>query len=136
MENKLIWKEEIEDGKVKLLIVNDEDIKIDFENGKSIEFSGYHGQNCCEHVYADFSIVNYYKDAFKDKKIKSIEVKGVIDMGFLLCFNVGYEENIKIFIPCYNSQNSYYSDDLALVIKHNGMKVEIDISEMVEDLIN
>lgn len=47
-------------------------------------------------------------------------------MGFNMISKIGE----KFFIPCYNSQNGYYSGNLELIL----MKEEImDISEFVKD---
>ena len=39
----------------------------------------------------------------------------------------------KFFIPCYNSQNGYYSSELELILKRGKAKEVMDISEFVED---
>ena len=75
---------------------------------------GNHDQDCCEHVYADWS-------ALKDEA-------GLMDTDFS---NLGIErrENRKnrtgiricgsgrkFFVPCYNEQNGYYNDRLDIVL--------------------
>jgi hypothetical protein len=103
---------------------------------RKIEFSTYHDSDCCEHVYGDFSVSSFYKDKIVGKAIKAITVKSVADMGFLISFEIGYSDDTKIFIPCYNYQNGYYSDSLSLVIKDMGVETKIDISDAVEDHID
>lgn len=95
----------------------------------------YHDQDCCESVYGDFEQAKYIIEKVKDKKIINIVIKGIEDMGFLIIFEKEYDENVKVFIPCYNSQNGYYSSDLKLVIQNNLVKSEVDISNFVEQNI-
>jgi hypothetical protein len=85
-----------------------------FTNGKKIYFE--HEQDCCENVYCDFN-------ALKDMDIMNVEfddikIEPVKDSGFRLN---GY------FIPCYNEQNGYYSDDLTLVVDNGYEKKMIDL---------
>jgi hypothetical protein len=49
----------------------------------------------------------------------------------------GQKGDVKIFIPCYNYQNGYYSSNLSVVITQGGTtKTEVDISDCVEDHID
>ena len=96
-----------------------------FDNGTTVVDE--HRQDCCESVYADW-------DQLKDTDVLSHDfqedliIEGVEDSGFRL---EGY------FIPCYNEQNGYYSDELEILIKKPGNKTKtIDISDFVEDKIN
>lgn len=106
---------------MKILKITSE--QIEFDDGTTI--THHHEQDCCESVYADFESL---KDQdIKEKDFKEIKIEGVKGSGFRLN---GY------FIPCYNEQNGYYSDDLELVIKHpNGDRTIKDITEFVEDKI-
>lgn len=64
----------------------------------------YHSQSCCEQVYADFSVLDdtaFYKDNF-DKVV----LEGC-DGGFRVN---GY------FVPCYDIQNGYYSNNLKILL--------------------
>lgn len=94
-----------------------------FDNGTMIE--AYHDQDCCEHVYADFA-------ALKDTPAMSfdfqeLKIEGVPDKGFRLN---------EFFVPCYNEQNGYYSDELKLIIiSPNSPTVEINLAGFVEDKI-
>lgn len=102
---------------------------------KTISIHAYHQNDCCEHVYADFSIISFYQEELEEMKTSGLYIKAVKDMGFLLCFRRPGLSDIKIFIPCYNEQNGYYSDDLELQIEDSGVMTKIDISECVEDII-
>lgn len=133
--NKILWSKDYERSKITDLAVKDESVTITFEDG-TITFSTYHNQDCCEIVYGDFSIVQYHKEKLVGNSITKIEVKAIEDMGFLLCFTTYYYSTEKIFIPCYNNQNGYYSDELVLLIEDRGVKTEVDISDYVEDNIN
>jgi hypothetical protein len=122
---------------MKIVKINSEDIA--FDNG--FEIMGYHEQDCCESVYADFSILKDYNLSTVTGKtidIKDIEfvediekyIEKVEDAGFNIISKIGE----KFFVPCYNSQNGYYSSDLSLIIrKNNNAKVEINISDCVKD---
>lgn len=99
-----------------------------FDNGTVV--SGLHEQDCCESVWASFKNlvgqpgVDYHD--FPDAIESVVEV--VPEFGFRLD---------KYFIPCYNSQNGYYSSDLSLVItKPDNVKTTIDVSKGVQDFID
>jgi hypothetical protein len=90
-----------------------------------IYIDAIHHQSCCEDVYADFSALedtdfqqqmNKIKPTF-EQVVSSIEK---LDYGFRV---MGY------FIPCYNIQNGYYSNNLELQITENNKKFELDISD-------
>lgn len=132
--NKEIYKLDIS-GKVEEFESDEEFLKIKIA-GETIIFETNHDQDCCEHVYGDYSNVKYYKERIIDKDIKDIVIKSVSEMGFMICFNEQYGVGVKIFIPCYNSQNGYYSSNLDLVIKRGDVKTTIDISNNVEDKID
>jgi hypothetical protein len=104
-------------------LIEIEEDKLVFYDGTTIE--AFHSQDCCEHVYADFKQLED-TDVF-DHDFKDLSIEGVKDSGFRL---EGY------FIPCYNEQNGYYSDDLKLVIKQNGKDTDVDITDFVEDRID
>lgn len=105
--------------KVTILKINDESIEL--SNG--MEIASHHDQDCCEHVYADFSLIELSDK--KDIEFSEILIKKVDGLGFL--FN-------GILINCYNSQNGYYSSDLELICIKDGKKVfAMDISRCCED---
>lgn len=127
MENIELYKKEINGGEITNIQILDEELVVEYEEGKlSIKY--YHGQDCCENVYADFSVLKYHLEDIKGKNFGDLVIKGVIDMGFLLCL-----ADQKVFIPCYNSQNGYYSSDLELQIITGEVATRIDISKFVED---
>lgn len=99
--------------------------EIVFSNG--MVWTDYHEQDCCESVYADFGAVKSL--LFAKSEFTKITIEGVKDVGI----RIGYSEddfecNYDI-IPCYNSQNGYYSNDLDLVIKSAEYNLVIDITE-------
>lgn len=119
-------------------IIEIKEDKIIFDNGYELE--SYHEQDCCEHVYADFEILKDYNVSTKTGKtinIKDIDfeehleylIQGIENEGFNMISKI--EE--KFFIPCYNSQNGYYSSELELILKRGKVKEVMDISEFVED---
>jgi len=135
MENKTLWSEKFEKKRIDLVTVEDEAVTLSFGSDGKIKFSTHHDQDCCEHVYGDFSVIKYYKEQLEGKSLREIEVKSVQDMGFLLSFQFGYREYAKILIPCYNYQNGYYSSNLYLTIKKQELEIKLDIGGCVEDHI-
>jgi len=113
-----------------------EEIIIVLEDEKEIKISAYHSQDCCENVYAEFNVIKYQKEDIIGKEYKELVIKSVDELGFILCFYRDWEESEKVFIPCYNEQNGYYSSELELIINYDGVKTKIDITEYVEDHIN
>ena len=136
MKNKTIETIELKkESKVKFEFLNDGDgVKIIFDEDVII-LNGEHNQDCCEHVYADFKTLKDYLPQLKEI-YKKLIIKGVPEMGIMLCFEPDYGHTEKVFIPCYNDQNGYYSSDLELVIKHNDLSKKVDISEYKEDNID
>ncbi len=132
--NKQIYKKELNKIITKLDLTGDTVI-IKFSDSEKILLRSYHEQDCCEKVYADFSILKYHIKSIEGKKIKEFIIKGVKDIGFLLCFKIEDSHTEKIFIPCYNIQNGYYSDDLYLEIVDKKQTSKINIREFTEDNI-
>ena len=121
---------------MKIKEINEE--KIVFDNGYELEY--YHEQDCCEHVYADFEVLKDYNVSTKTGKtinIKDIDFKetlvGLIDGIKEQGFNMISKIEEKFFIPCYNSQNGYYSSNLRLILNKEKGKEIMDISDCVED---
>jgi len=133
MENKELYRLDISEKKINILGVLEEGIKIDFDGEESIEIYTKHESDCCENAWGDFDIMKYYEEKIKGKTFDTLIIKGVEDMGFLLCFEKKYGDKIKVFIPCYSSNNGYYSDNLSLIIKRGEIKTEIDIRNLHED---
>ncbi len=86
-----------------------------------------HDQDCCESVYGDFGNFKYQKDDILKSKSTEIIINGVESLGFLVSFG-GYPL-IKVLVPCYNSQNGYYSDELLLSIKDGEKEVILDLKD-------
>lgn len=125
---------------VKLKIVKIKYSEIVFNNGYKLEY--HHERDCCEEVYADFSILETYNVSTKTGKNISIYdidfcenlkdlIEGKKDCGFNLISKIGE----KFFVPCYNEQNGYYSDKLELILHKNNETEKIDITDFVEDKI-
>lgn len=136
--NKELFKKDMGGAEIASVECKSESaiINLGVLNGGTLEISSYHQQDCCESVYADMSVLKYHQESLKGKELQQISIKGVESMGFLLCLYFGYDDNEKIFIPCYNSQNGYYSDNLELVIKHEGVETKIDLQGFIEANIN
>ena len=64
----------------------------------------YHSQDCCEHVYADFSNLD---SGILKHKFENIHLERTNE-GFR------FGDTRKYFVPCYNEQNGYYSDNLKI----------------------
>ena len=82
---------------------------ITLADGTTIDFC--HEQDCCETVYADLSALN--DTGFEtDMSIcwETLKIEVVKDYGFRLN---GYG------IPCYNSQNGYYSSNILVTVSKN-----------------
>lgn len=116
-----------------------EEDKIVFDDDSELRY--YHDQDCCEHVYADFMYIKDYNCLGKNKNETVFElefdlsnlkskIEIVKDEGICLLD----KNNNKIFIPCYDVQNGYYSSELELkyYIKENEKHKfysKLDISE-------
>ena len=115
--------------------------KIIFDNGYILEY--YHDQDCCEYVYADFDILETYNVSIKtgkNIKIKEIDfreklselIEGIEGMGFNIISKIGE----KFFLPCYNKQNGYYSNELELILYKQGNKETLNITDFVKDILD
>ena len=129
--NKTLETIEIEPSKLKDINVDGDGVTLTFDNDVVV-LESYHDQDCCEHVYADFSIMDLYIKQLK-AEYKKIVIKGVEGIGILVCFQEEYGSTEKVLVPCYNSQNGYYSDDLTLSITHKEITKKIDITDYKED---
>ena len=93
---------------------------ITLADGTRIEF--YHDQDCCESVYADLSAL---KDTGFETDMsicwETLKIEVVRDYGFRLN---GYG------IPCYNSQNGYYSSNIQVsIIKNFDVDYDMGIAD-------
>ncbi len=136
--NKELYNLKLNNKKITDIVGSEENyVEFVFEDGEKLRLEGLHDQDCCENVYADFSVLKYYSEAIKEGDFSQMVIKGVEGMGFLLCFLNGrdyeFEGNVKILVPCYNSQNGYYSGELRLGIRYGKINIEINISDFVED---
>jgi len=78
-----------------------------FTNGDKITF--YHGQDCCEKVYANFQEID---DIAMDYEFNEpLVFEEVKDYGFRFG-----NKGKMVSVPCYNVQNGYYSDDLDILL--------------------
>lgn len=128
---------------MKIVEIVEED-KIVFDNGYTLE--QYHSQDCCEHVYADFNVLDNYnlstvtgktidiRDIDFEERIENL-IQPVQSAGFNMVSKIGE----KFFVPCYNEQNGYYSSDLELTLRRpvafGNVEEKIDITDCVKDEI-
>ena len=106
----------------KLTEISDEGI-----NFEDTHISHEHIQDCCEEVYADWN-------SLKDQSIMTLEK--IIQVDFVMVknsgivldlFNQDYQKH-SFFVPCYNIQNGYYSNDLKLIIQSGHLILRHDVS--------
>lgn len=104
-----------------------------FDN--SVQITSYHNQDCCESHWADFSVVSGYNInpvTGKSIDIHDIEfddnVQNIIQLVEEIGFNLVALDGSKYLVPCYGSNNGYYSTDLELRISGNGLNFNIDIT--------
>lgn len=135
-ENVSIWTYNINGSVSGIEFLDDYNEGIGFFiNGKEINIGTHHDQDCCEHVYGDFSNFKYHKEDIERMTIEKIEIKAIPDIGLLVCFLGEHDIGVKVLVPCYNEQNGYYSDDLELRLKVDGLSTTIDVSDYVKDNI-
>lgn len=93
--------------------------RLEFNDG-TVVVTWEHQQDCCEDVYADFTqLLDKVGQEFPNLHIEEVPNSG---------FRIGGE-----FIPCYNSQNGYYNDQLHLVITMCGIASKMNISDCALD---
>ena len=94
-----------------------------FDNGNSISYD--HVPDCCEFNYADFKAIDDTARSLDfDEDLKFEEVP---DSGF----RFGNKPENMVFVPCYSSQNGYYSSDVD--IYYNEKQVLNVACEMNDD---
>jgi len=91
-------------------------IGIELENG--VRITHYHEQDCCENVYADWEYL-------EDTDISSLLSDGLIELEIVK--GSGFRLN-GIFIPAYNRQNGYYSDELDIIVDYKLFETRKNIS--------
>lgn len=127
IENIELYKVDIS-GEITKIEQSDGEIRISIGTDRQVWIEDSHEQDCCEHVYADWSAIKNSIDDIVGTNVDEIVIKGVPEMGILLVFGVGK----KVFIPCYNEQNGYYSDSLSLRVRHSGKDVEFSVTKFVK----
>ena len=85
---------------------------ITFSNGSTITFG--HCQICCEENFADFGQIE--EMALNYEFDENLSFESVEDAGFRFG-----DKGMMFFIPCYSSQNGWYSCDIQ--IYYNGKEV-------------
>lgn len=98
---------------MKITRITDE--RIYFDNGNQIHYSHY--QDWCESVYADFAYLEDEAGIYELEFNEELDFEPVEYSGF----RFGNKNKTMIFVPCYNEQNGWYSDDLS--IYYNGEEV-------------
>ena len=89
---------------MKIVSISQEEIL--FDNKMAI--TQQHEQDCCEAVYADFEQLN-------DTSIKNETFNnGVNVVEHQLGFVIYSDSGNSYYVPCYNIQNGYYSDNLSI----------------------
>jgi hypothetical protein len=81
-----------------------------FEDGMVITCD--HEQDCCEYNYADFNSIDDICRA-TDFDTENLCFEVVDGSGF----RFGNKPDKMFFVPCYSSQNGYYSDQLDIYYK-------------------
>jgi len=134
--NKELWKTDV-NKKVSKIVIKDEDgILIQVEDGEDLEITAVHSSDCCEHVYGDFSSLSCHVSKIEGNELNTVAIKSVDGMGFLIVFELSWNQFVKVFVPCYNYQNGYYSSNLELSVRKGSVTTAIDITELVEDHID
>lgn len=85
-----------------------------FDNDSRITYN--HEQDCCEYNYADFN-------QLQDTNVLDVEFDEHLLFEEIdkLGFRFGNSIENMFFVPCYSSQNGYYSTDIQ--IYYNGNQV-------------
>lgn len=130
---KILFEKEY-NVKIVSSVVLDDTLTLNLEDGRAISLESYHESDCCENVYADFGVARHFMGEVDGKFLAKLVIKGVEELGFLLCFfdSIYSQVGKKLFIPCYNSQNGYYSSNLALVIREGETEIKINLHGFVE----
>lgn len=103
-----------------------------FTDGTTISYD--HRQDCCEHNWADFSVLDVF---YQGEEFDDFEIIPVDGCGFLLSLKLSTPDpwhtkfawsqddatTKKILIPCYSDQNGYYSTDLVIIVHRPGREL-------------
>ena len=90
-------------------IIKTEENLIEFADGTKITCD--HCPDCCEHNYADCGQIDDLARGY-DFNTAELKIEAVDGSGF----RFGDNPNRMFFVPCYSSQNGYYSSDLDVYI--------------------
>lgn len=90
-------------------IVKIEENRIEFSDGTIIHCD--HCQDCCEHNYADFHQLDDLARNY-NYKTSRLRFEAVDGSGF----RFGDSPFRMFFVPCYSSQNGYYSSDIEVYL--------------------
>lgn len=104
-----------------------ESVTLKTSKGRDIKLESYHQNDCCEHVFADFSGLKDVKKEIVGKTFDVMKITGVEGIGFLL-----HLDKKSFLIPCHNNQNGYYSRNLELKIYDGPRTTTVDITELTK----
>lgn len=90
-------------------IIKLEENLIEFEDGTRITCD--HCQDCCEYNYADCEQLDDLARGY-DFDTAKLKIEAVDEAGF----RFGDRPERMFFVPCYSSQNGYYSSDIVVSI--------------------
>ena len=90
-------------------IVHTEDNCLRFADGTTITCN--HEQDCCEYNYANFDAIDDICRATKFDTSKLV-IEPIEGSGF----RFGNKPTKMFFVPCYFSQNGYYSSDIDVYV--------------------
>lgn len=114
---------------LKVVITSDGIFFVDEFDDVKHSITDYHEQDCCESVYAHYPI---HSD-LQSELCRGFVIETVADSGFRFGIKpYSYSPPVWEFVPCYNEQNGYYSNDL--ILKLDGKKI-LDITNCVLDKI-
>lgn len=85
--------------------------EIIFDNGNTISYG--HAQDCFEHNYADFSILDEHTIDYDYNFDEDLIFETIPELGFKFGSNGRW-----IFIPCYSEQSGYYTDEINIYYKN------------------
>ena len=111
--------------KLTVVAINQESII--FNNGVVLDSD--HNQDCCEEHYLSFEDLDL-------KDFNGLEFDLTGDTFFKKIDGYGVElvpiNGFSVKVPGYGSNNGYYSDDLTLCVRGEGIDKEFDITECQE----
>ena len=102
-------------------IIKLEENYLEFDDGTVITCD--HDQDCCEYNYADFEQLDDIAKAY-DFNTKALKFEAVDQYGF----RFGSHPNRMFFVPCYSSQNGYYTYNIDVYL-NNEFKISFDCQD-------